>query len=294
MSGWFELAWADLGDFISPPTFLLIVRTLANIALIWIGSRIVHRFATNLIERLLRIQDRTPGDPRRTKTLGALVQSMLRYLIYFIAGTMILQELGIETATILATAGLGGLAIGFGAQNLVKDVITGFFILLEDQFGVGDYITAAGHSGVVEEVGLRVTKLRDFGGELHIIPNGSIDKVTNHMGQGMRVLVRVTIPYEESLERTVAVLEGFFAEFAHPDLVDGPKLLGVSNLGESGVELLIWAKAKAMHQWAMERELRGGVMAALEGAGIKFGYPRRYLVWSTEQGGGLVGPQHKN
>ena len=171
MSGWFELAWADLGDFISPPTFLLIVRTLANIALIWIGSRIVHRFATNLIERLLRIQDRTPGDPRRTKTLGALVQSMLRYLIYFIAGTMILQELGIETATILATAGLGGLAIGFGAQNLVKDVITGFFILLEDQFGVGDYITAAGHAAC-RRGWPAGHQARDFGGELHIIPNG--------------------------------------------------------------------------------------------------------------------------
>lgn len=294
MSGWFEQAWSELGDFISPPTILIIIRTLANIALIWLGSRIVLRFATNVVERLLRIQDRTPGDPRRAKTLGALVQSLLRYLICFIAGTMILQELGIETSTILATAGLGGLAVGFGAQNLVKDVITGFFILLEDHFGVGDYITAGGQSGVVEEVGLRVTKLRDFGGELHIIPNGSIDRVTNHMGQGMRVLVRVTIPYEESLERTMATLESLFAEMKHPDLVEGPKILGVSNLGDSGVELLVWARAKAMSQWSMERELRTQIKMALDEAGIEIGYPHRYLVFNSVQGGDLAGPPAKN
>ncbi|MGI6558916.1 MAG: mechanosensitive ion channel family protein [Limnochordia bacterium] len=225
------------------------------------------------------------------------MQSLLRYLICFIAGTMILQELGIETSTILATAGLGGLAVGFGAQNLVKDVITGFFILLEDHFGVGDYITAGGQSGVVEEVGLRVTKLRDFGGELHIIPNGSIDRVTNHMGQGMRVLVRVTIPLRGKPRADGSSAGGLsLPNLQHPDLVDGPKLLGVSNLGESGVELLVWARAKAMQSVGYGTGAAQAVsMAALDGAGIEIRVspPLSCLEYGPGRGPGQA-PPHKN
>src|SRR5690606_38145008 len=104
---------------------------------------------------------------------------------------------GVDTRSILAAAGILGLAVGFGAQNLVRDLVTGFFILSEDQFAVGDYITAAGVSGVVDSVGIRTTRLRDFGGELHIIPNGRIEQVTNHMGPAMRMMFTVRISYEE-------------------------------------------------------------------------------------------------
>ncbi len=113
----------------------------------------------------------------------------------------------ISTTSLLATAGIGGLAIGFGAQSLVKDIITGFFILLEDQYSVGDYIQTGSYDGVVEELGLRVTKLRAFSGELHIIPNSNIQIVTNKTRGAMRALVKVSIAYEEDIDKAIKVLQ---------------------------------------------------------------------------------------
>jgi small-conductance mechanosensitive channel len=267
---------------ISPELVFVALRTLARLGLILLGTLLAVSFSDAFIEKLFNLSEEGKGyiDARRSKTLRTIIQSISRYVIYFIGGTMFLGELGIQTATILATAGIGGLAVGFGAQNLVKDVITGFFILFEDHFGVGDYVTIGGHSGVVEEMGLRVTKLRNFGGEMHIIPNGSIDQVTNHMGQSMRARVTVTIPYEENLDRAIGVLEELFANIQGdlPNLVEEPRVLGVSDLGERGVELTVMARTKPMNQWGMERELRRRIKDAFDAAGIVIPYPRHHLV----------------
>src|SRR5690606_17740294 len=133
-------------------------------------AAIVLRGSRPALRRIM--EPRSSGlDERRAKTLVDLVHSVVRYAVYFFAFVVILDELGVDTRSLIAGAGIAGLAIGFGAQNLVKDVVTGFFILLEDQYGVGDYVTVAGVSGIVESVGIRTTKVRDFGGQLFIIPN---------------------------------------------------------------------------------------------------------------------------
>ena len=135
-----------------------------------------------------------------------ILNSAVRYLLYFVGAMTILERLGVPTGSIIATAGIGGLAIGFGAQNLVRDVITGFFILMENQYAVGDFVQIGDVSGIVEEMGIRVTKLRDRGGALHIIPNGLIQQVTNNMGPAMRVLFNVLVSYDADVDRVLAIL----------------------------------------------------------------------------------------
>lgn len=255
---------------------------LISIIVIIVIGTVALRFSHVAINRLLAnrlVEDRTSAS--RAKTLANVGRSAVSYLGFFIMGVMILEQLGISTSSLIAAAGIGGLAIGFGAQNLVRDLVSGFFILLEDQYDVGDFISTAGTSGLVEEIGIRVTKIRDFGGELHIVPNGTVERVTNHMGTAMRVLVDVDIAYEEDVQNAMDVLEELFAQLAEEleDVVEGPRVLGVQELGSSGVKLLTLAKAKPMTQWAMSREIRKRIKQAFDAHGIEIPYPRRYLVF---------------
>lgn len=219
-------------------------------------------------------------EERRAKTLSTLLKSVVLYIIYFFAGIMILQILGVETAPIVATAGLASLALGFGAQNLVRDVITGFFIIMEDHFAVGDYITTAGVSGIVEEMGLRITKIRDFEGQLHVIPNSRMEQVTNFMGDRMRVMLDVHIAYEADMGKAFAVLEETFANMRAdvPSIVEGPDVLGVQELSAYSVVIRVVARSEPMAQWSLEREIRKRIKLAFDNAGIEIPYPRRYVI----------------
>lgn len=260
-----------------------VVGRAVVVILILLGARLAVRLAEAFVERLFR---RLPPekhlrlDERRAKTLSTLIASIARYAIYFFAGVMVLQHLGINTTSILTAAGIGGLAIGFGAQNLVRDVITGFFILFEDQYGVGDLITAAGVTGTVEEMGIRVTKIRDPGGELHIVPNGQITQVTNHMGPSMRVMFDVEVAYDTDLDEAVDVLQRLFAEYAEGNgrLVEGPAVLGVQTLAESGIGIRILARTKPMEQWNVERELKRLIKLRFDERGIQIPFPHRMLI----------------
>jgi len=177
--------------------------------------------------------------------------------------------------SILAVAGIGSLAIGFGAQNLVKDVISGFFIIFEDQFGVGDYITINNFSGLVEEVGLRISKIRDFSGDLHIIPNGEIKTVTNHTRGSMRALVNVGIPYEEDVDRIINVLTQICEDIkkSRNDVIEGPTVLGITDFQDSQVLITIIAKTEPMKQWEVERDIRYRIKKVFDREKITFPYP---------------------
>jgi small conductance mechanosensitive channel len=148
-----------------------------RILLIFVGLVLTEKISNRLISGLI---GRIPGtwNERRTKTLRGVIQNLLRYALYFVGVIMILSELNVNTGSILAGVGVVGLAVGIGAQSLVKDVVNGFFILFEDQFAVGDYVNIAGVTGTVEDMGLRVTKIREATGDLHIISNGEITQVT--------------------------------------------------------------------------------------------------------------------
>ena len=249
-----------------------------KVIILLIVVKIVLRILNALIDRTIakRVKTMSIKEERKIKTLMAVFRNILKYILYFIAIVIILDIFGVNTSSILATAGIGGLAISFGAQSLVKDIITGFFILFEDQYSVGDYVTIGDYTGIVEEVGVRVTKLKDFSGELHIIPNGQITVVTN-MGRGpMRSSVVVRIAYEEDIDKAIKVIEEVLDKIkkANDSIIEGPSVLGVTSLGDSGVDITIVAKTKPMEQWALERQIRKAVKEAFDEEGIEIPYSK--------------------
>ncbi len=264
-------------------------RVLVLLAIV-VGARLLVKVAETFVNRLFQPERHVYLDERRVKTLSTLIASIAQYVIYFFAGVMVLQNLGFNTTSILTAAGIGGLAIGFGAQNLVRDVITGFFILFEDQYGVGDLITAGGVTGIVEEMGIRITKIRDPGGQLHIIPNGQITQVTNHMGPSMRVMFDVEVSYGTDLEQAITVLQQVLEEYAQGNdrLVEAPAVLGVQELGESGVAIRVLARTRPMEQWGVERELKRLIKERFDAQGIEIPFPHRMLI---VKGSGPAGPE---
>lgn len=264
------------------------VIPLVKIAIVLLVSAFIIKVANEFITRILFMgkKETLNFDDNKRKTLASLLKSIVRYVTYFMAAINILEIIGINTTSLLTAAGVGGLAIGFGAQNLVKDVISGFFLIFEDQYNVGDYVEVAGVSGIVDEIGLRTTKVRDFGGQFHIIPNGEITLVTNHSRGMMRALVNINIAYEEDFNKVLKVLEDVCLQVKEKrdDIVEGPTILGISNLGPSEVVVSILAKTVPMQQWSVEREIRKAVLEKFKDEGIEKPYPRMVYINRQSKG----------
>lgn len=265
---------------------LNILGKLIKILIIIIAIRIIISLTNKLIDKALKNKKETNyfASNRRANTVAEAMKKLVKYTLYFM-GTMIILDMFINTTSILATAGIGGLAIGFGAQSLVKDIITGFFILLEDQYAIGDYVKIETFEGIVEELGMRVTKLRDFSGELHIIPNGRIQVVTNKTRGAMRALVKISIAYEENIDKVTTILEKICSEIkvSNDSILDGPNILGVTELGDFGISITIVAKTKPMDQWSVEREIRKKVKEAFDKENIEIPYPKRVILGGKEK-----------
>ncbi|MFW5896677.1 MAG: mechanosensitive ion channel family protein [Bacillota bacterium] len=279
----FESLWQQLVEYVNPTA---VMATGIEIILILLAFHIAIRLGCAALDRVVHMtQSRLIAEEHcvRLVTLKGLLKSTFRYTMDFVALLTVLPKMRIETTQFLAGAGVVGLAVGFGAQSLVKDVISGFFLLLEDQLAVGDYVEISDISGVVEEMGLRVTKVRDYGGQLHFLPNGVIQTVTNHSRGPMRVLVHVDIAYEEDVDRAIAVLEDLCESMT--DLMDvleeGPQVLGLASLNDSSMTLTIRAQAKNMEQWRVEREIRRRIKRRFDEVGIEIPYPRRVVVPAT-------------
>lgn len=242
-----------------------IAMAIAIVMVVQLAKLVVARLISGIFARAT---DPRVLKERRARTLEPLARSISSYILSFIGLIMVLGVFSINTTSIVATAGLASLAVGFGAQNLVRDVITGFFILFEDQFAVGDYVTVAGLSGIVDEMGLRVTKIRDFGGQLYVIPNGQIGQVTNHMGSKMRAAITVTVPKGQPVEAVLSVLADVAAQAnaQMPEWVEGPSMLGVSRLGETSYDVELVGRTAPMAQFGAERELRLRAKRAIEDA----------------------------
>ncbi|MEW6977909.1 mechanosensitive ion channel family protein [Bacillus pumilus] len=192
----------------------------------------------------------------RAQTLQSLTLNIFAYLLIFILVVMILDLFHYNPTALLAGAGVVGLAIGFGAQGLVSDIVTGFFILLEKQFDVGEYITIAGFDGIVEQIGLRTTQLRSFDGTLHFIPNRSILNVSNHSRGTMQALVDIELSPNENVDQMITALQAACDEVRAetPQIIEGPQV--VEAFGSSSLVLRIIAKTETMEQWRVERILR--------------------------------------
>src|SRR5690625_1868197 len=225
---------------------------------------ILMRIAIGLVKKVVdRIFHRKQKGPfhitkRREETLNKLIQNVATYIIYFTAFVMILDILTIQIGPLLAGAGIAGLAIGFGAQNLVRDIISGFFIVFEDQFGVGDYIAFAGVAGTVEEIGLRTTKVKSWTGEQQIIPNGNITQVTNYSTHNGLAVVDINIPYENDISTAELIIDKVLSELPkkYEEIVSLPVIHGVQNLEASHVVLRVIAETLPVYQWYGARVIR--------------------------------------
>lgn len=235
-----------------------------------IGNKIIQKFVDKQVASKMSFS----LEPQKAITIGEVLKSILKYTVYIVGiGSMLYDVLAkIPVAVVSA----GGFAIGLGAQSLVKDLINGFFILFEDQYGVGDHVTIEKFTGIVESIGIRTTVLRDFTGDLHLIPNGAILEVTNHSRGDIRFIVDVEIAYEENIDEAISVIKKVNSVFEekHKEKLRGKiEVLGVFSLNASGVTIRVIGRAVPLSQWEMERELRKDIKEALDKAGIEIPYP---------------------
>ena len=223
---------------------------------------------------------------QRAKTMGDLLKSVITGVLVAIFGTMILSQVGVNIAPIIASAGILGIALGFGAQSLVKDFLSGVFMIFEDQYGVGDVIDVGEAIGTVEAVSLRVTRLRDLDGTVWYVPNGEILRVGNKSQNWSRAVVDVGVGYNEDLARAKRVL----SEVAHDlwddedfrsVIVEEPEVTGVEALTPDAITLRVLVKTAPMEQWAIARELRQRIKARFDHEGIEIPFPQR-VVWHRE------------
>jgi len=270
-------------DRIGDPLFwAAIAWVVAKIVVIFIAGRVVVGVAGKAITHMVieRKQEgrRVKLDPRRSQTIGRLVKNVISYVVNFVVLMLILSELGVDLAPLLAGAGVLGLAIGFGAQSLVKDVITGFFIIFEDQFAVGDVIRTGNgnYQGTVEEIGLRVTKIKSWTGEVHIIPNGAITEVTNFSLNNSVGVVDVSVAYESDIQKATEVIKRTVMEVyeTNENIVKEPEVLGIQALGPSEVVIRVTAECKPMTHVGVGRVLNEEIKKALDAEGIEIPYPR--------------------
>ncbi|MDP4161504.1 MAG: mechanosensitive ion channel family protein [Bacillota bacterium] len=259
-------------------TWVGIGEGLVKIMAIIILSNLVIKIGKITIHNMFKLRSRSPlrVSERREATMEKLLDNILSYVVYFASFMMILSTLTIDVKPLLAGAGILGLAVGFGAQNLVKDIITGFFIIFEDQFSVGDHIRVGQFEGNVESIGLRTTKIKNWTGELHILPNGSINQVTNFSLNNSVSVVDVGIAYEEDIDKAEKVIQELLVKLPqqYEDLIKVPELLGVQNLGPSEIVLRIIAETLPMRHFYMARMLRKEIKMALDANGIEIPFPR--------------------
>ncbi len=227
---------------------------------------------------------------QRAATMGSVLGSITTGVIASIALIMIIAELGVSIAPLIASAGIVGVALGFGAQSLVKDFLSGIFMILEDQYGVGDVIDAGEASGVVEAVGLRVTRLRDVSGVVWYLRNGEIARVGN-MSQGWaRAVLDIGVAYHEDVaevrELILSTAQDLYADEDYVDLVmDEPEVWGVEALEHDAIVIRLVAKTQPLQQWAVARALRERIKAAFDEHGIEIPFPQR-TVWMRTEGPG--------
>ncbi|MBB4634407.1 mechanosensitive ion channel family protein [Longimicrobium terrae] len=245
------------------------------------------RLVLRRVERALG--DPTPGvlsaQTQRARTLLSLLRSMGMVLVAILGVFMVLGSLGVNLGPLLAGAGVLGLAVSFGAQSLVKDIISGLFILFENQFGVGDVIRIEGVSGTVEKMTLRVVVLRDVHGVLHIVPNGEIKKVSNLTRTWARVVLDVGVGYREDPDRVIGVLRDLGRELYEdpqwkPLLLDPVEVPGIEAFGESAITVRVMAKTLPLKQWDVARELRRRIKYRFDREEIEIPFPHQTVTWA--------------
>ena len=277
-------------------------HVLAIVVLAFVLRLVLHRAITKVIDEAVEStvpvtirplrgkgESTVSGTPllterrrQRTETIGSVLKSITSVVVFSVAIAMVLGELGFDLGPVLASAGIVGVALGFGAQNLVKDYLNGMFMILEDQYGVGDAVDAGEASGIVEAVGLRTTRLRSVDGTVWHIRNGEILRIGN-MSQGWsRALLDISVAYDTDVDKATRVIKEV-ADSVWQDeelgrlVLEEPEVWGVENLGVDGMAIRLVVKTAPLEQWVVARELRRRVKDAFATAGIEIPLPQRSL-----------------
>lgn len=272
-------------EWLSTSGLRVVVIGLAMVVLLAFVKRAMDRF-----RKLYEGKLPTEAQVKRADTLTYVIHDVARVLILAVGGMMILSEVGVDLKPILAAAGLGGLAIGFGAQSLVKDMISGFFILLEDSIRVGDVVEVAGVGGLVEEVKLRTITLRDLSGNVHVVPNGVIDKVKNMTKLYAFYLFNVGVAYRENVDEVMMVLHEIAEELRSDlrfkdDILEPLEMLGVDQFADSAVIIKCRIKTKPIKQWRIGREMNRRIKNTFDAKGIEIPFPHQTLYWGEPKKG---------
>ena len=281
------------------------VRVMVIVFLAWLLNRLARRMISALSEQIrttpshprLRVlrslgpggsqMNRSEADraPARAEAIESVLKSLVTVVIFSVTTLLALGEFDINLAPLLAGAGVVGIAIGFGAQSVVSDFLSGTFMLIEDQYGVGDVVEVEGVTGEVENITLRTTKLRDLSGTVWHIPNGSIRKVGNHSQLWSNAVVDISVGYESDLRQAMELMnevaDAYWRE-THVDgiagdIIEDPTVLGVQSLEDSGITLRMVVKTDPSAQWRVQRELRLRIKEAFDNAGIDIPFPQRVV-----------------
>lgn len=269
------LAW--LPENLERPARILLILALAALAL-----HLIHRFIPRLRDAIAARQG-SREDSQRVLTLSRVVRYALTVAMTVIASLSILGEFGISVAPILGAAGVVGIAIGFGAQSLVKDYFTGFFLLLENQIRIGDVVEAGGKAGLVEELTLRYLRLRDYSGNVHYIPNGNISVVTNMSLGFAYAVIDAGVAYDEDIGQVQEVMRATAAEMCSDAVMAGKilepmEIAGVDDWADSAVVIRCRFKVQPLEQWNVRREYLRRLKEAFDREGIEIPYPHLKLI----------------
>jgi len=272
-----ELSWATVVNWLIEHGIRILIIVVVGAVL----SFALNKFLPPIVRRVVirtEYKESKEGIEKRANTLLSIFNGIGRVLIIIVAIMMILDEVGVAVTPVLAGFGIAGVAIGFGAQYLIRDLIAGIFIILENQYRVGDVVRVADIGGLVEEVTLRKTVLRDLDGIVHHVPNGEIKTASNFTRHFSRVNLNISVGYGTDLDHAISVIGRVGKELAEDEnwrekIISPPKVERVDNLGDSGIEIKILGDVKPIQQWAVMGELRLRLKKAFDAEGIEIPWP---------------------
>jgi len=266
---------------------LRILLIIAGTYLVLYLIRLLSKRIVAYSRKVERDQDQGERE-KRTETLVHIFDTTGKVFITIIAIFMVMKELGMDITPLLTGAGIAGLALGFGAQSLVKDFLSGFFILIENQFMVCDVVRIGEFTGVVERISLRTVVLRDLEGNIHVIPNGEVKAVTNMSYEWSRAVVDINVSYREDITRVMTILEQVGNSLMNDKELKGailekPDIAGINNFGDTQVNLQMLVKTLPLKQWDVGRELRMRIKSAFDREGIELSVTQRMMITRNDK-----------
>jgi len=278
--------WTPVLDWLASHGVRILIILLLSVALFFVVRRVVPTVLRHTIKRRGEGKQAEEELEKRITTLSRIFVDIIVVIIIMAAAFTILAEIGINITPYLAGLGIVGVAIGFGAQSLVKDIIGGIFVIIEDQYNIGDVVMTAGIIGIVEEINLRRTVLRDLDGIVHFVPNGESGVASNYTREWARVNLNISVGYGEDLDQAIAVINRVCAEMVGEPywgqaILKTPEVLRVDNLGDSGIDIKILGDTKAMRQWEVMGELRKRIKKAFDEEDIEIPWPHTKVYFGT-------------